>query len=204
MNQLSRQTRQRRRAPKKNIFHRVVISWAVVGAVALGIGIGAGMVLANKAQAESIPTQPGFVAMRTVPMKADLQKQVYETAEEYGIDWTLLMAVIQKESRYDAYAVSGSGDYGLMQINRVNHAQLSVETGVHDFLDPKENVRAGAYMLSQLINRYQDVHMALMAYNMGEAGAAEWWNQGVYTSAYSREVISIQRELKRANYGTMA
>lgn len=204
MNQVSRQTRQRRRAPKKNVFKRIVLSWAVVGALALGIGIGAGAMMASRAQAEDISTQPQFVAMRTVPMGVDLQKYVYQVAEEYDLDWTLLMAVIQKESRYDAYAVSGSGDYGLMQINHVNHAQLSVETGVHDFLDPKENVRAGAYMLSQLISRYQDVHMALMAYNMGETGAAEWWNQGVYTSAYSREVIAIQRELKRANYGAMA
>lgn len=165
-------------------------------------GIGAGIALSGHGEASSDGLQTTeFVAMRTVPMATETQKQVYEIADEYGIDWTLLMAVIQKESRFDAYAVSESGDWGLMQINHVNHAQLSVEAGVNDFLDPVQNVRAGAYMLKQLLDKYQDPHMALMAYHMGETGAAEWWNQGVYTSAYSREVINIQRELKRANKG---
>ena len=173
---------------------------ALLVAMAFLVGIGAGVALSGHGEAtpEGFETTK-FVAMKTVPMDVELQKHVYQVAEEYGLDWTLLMAVIQKESRFNPYAVSSTNDYGLMQINHINHGWLSVETGVHDFLDPRENVRAGAYMLSQLLSRYQDVHMALMAYNMGEGGASDWWNQGVYTSAYSREVVSIQRELKRAN-----
>lgn len=180
-------------------MRNVMCSWAVIGTVmfAAGVGIGAGMMAtAPEAKAETPTT---FVVMKTVPMNVELQKHVYNEAQKYGIDWTLLMAVIQKESRFDEHAVSGGGDYGLMQINQINHAQLSVEVGVHDFLDPYENVKAGAYMLAQLLSKYQDPHMALMAYNMGEAGASEWWEQGIYTSAYSREVINIQRALKAAN-----
>ena len=178
---------------------------ALLMAVAFLVGIGAGVALSGHGNA----TPEGFratefVAMKTVPMDAELQKHVYQVAEEYGLDWTLLMAIIQKESRFDPYAKSDSGDYGLMQINHINHGWLSVETGVHDFLDPRENVRAGAYMLSQLMSRYQDPQMALMAYNMGESGASWYWNQGIYTSAYSREVINIQHELKRANKAAMA
>lgn len=173
---------------------------AVLITAAFLVGIGAGIALSGHGNAAQDNFQTlEFVAMKSVPMDTELQKQVYQIANEYGLDWTLLMAIIQKESRFDAYAVSGSGDYGLMQINHVNHARLSVEVGSNDFLDPAQNVRAGAYMIKQLIDRYQDVHMALMAYNMGEAGAAAWWNQGVYTSQYSREVINIQRELKRQN-----
>ncbi len=174
----------------------------MAGAILFTTGVGAGIGLAGNGSASDITTTE-FVVMRTVPMDATLQKDVYDIANEYGLDWTLLMAIIQKESRFDVNARSSTGDYGLMQINAINHARLSVEVGVNDFMNPRENVRAGAYMLAQLISRYQDVHMALMAYNMGEGGASEWWNQGVYTSGYSREVVAIQRELKRANKGAM-
>ena len=192
-----------RRAKKSNrIVRNIMCSIAIVGAMAFGAGVGTGIVMnAPTAQAEEAS---GFVAMRTVPMDTNLQKHVYDVANEYGLDWTLLMAVIQKESRFDPYAVSATSDYGLMQINHINHGWLSVETGVNDFLDPYQNVRAGAYMLKQLFDKYQDPHMALMAYNMGEGGASWCWEQGVYTSQYSREVINIQRELKRANRGMMA
>ncbi len=172
----------------------------LAGTIVFVTGVGAGVGLAGYGTANTAGyTTAEFVAMRTVPMDISMQKEVYQIAEEYGLDWSLLMAVIQKESRFDPYAVSDGGDYGLMQINCINHSRLSVEVGTNDFLDPVQNVRAGAYMLKQLLDKYQDVDMALMAYNMGETGASAWWEQGIYSSAYSREVVNIQRELKKAN-----
>lgn len=192
-----------RRAKKSDrIVRNIMCTFAVVGAMAFGAGIGTGIVMnAPEVKAEESNI---FVAMKTVPMEVNLQRHVYDVANEYGLDWTLLMAVIEKESQFDPYAKSATNDYGLMQINAVNHGWLSVETGVNDFLDPYQNVRAGAYMLKQLFDKYQDPHMALMAYNMGEGGAAWCWEQGIYTSQYSRAVINIQRELKRANKEIMA
>lgn len=175
---------------------------ALAFAVSTGLGVGIGL---SGGHTEAKEPSVGFVVMKTVPMKADMQKYTYDVAQEYGLDWSLLMAVMQKESRFDETAMSGSGDFGLMQINKINHPRLSVELGIHDFLNPKDNIRAGAYMLSQLLSKYQDVDMALMAYNMGETGASEWWEQGIYTSAYSREVRSIQQALLAANReGAMA
>ncbi len=179
--------------------------WLLVAALAFMTGLGAGIGLSGHTGATSGNFQnPEFVAMKTVPMAVETQKEVHRIANEYGLDWTLLMAIIQKESRYNETAVSDCGDFGLMQINKINHRELSMTLGIHDFLNPTENVRAGAFLLRRLLDKYQDVNMALMAYNMGETGAAEWWDNGVYTSAYSREVISIQRELKRANREVIA
>ena len=210
MNQISRQTRQHRR-PKKNLWRRIVTSWVVIGAVALAVGIGAGMTIAG-GHSETLVAYGApvgyqsetFVAMRTVPMDVNLQKQVYETAKEYGLDWTLLMAVIQQESQFDIHAKSDGGDFGLMQINRINHPALSVTLGIHDFLDPKDNVRAGAYMLRDLFDKYGDTNKVLMAYQMGETGAAACWAQGITESQYSRAVLRIQRELISANFAGMA
>lgn len=211
MNQISRQTRQARR-PKRNLWKKVVASWAIVGAVALAAGVGIGIVVAGKAAAENmvaygVPTgyRTETFAVMNVPLDVNLQKHVYAVSKEYGVDYTLLMAIMQQESQFDVYARSDAGDFGLMQINRINHPALSVTLGIHDFLDPYDNVRAGAYMLRDLFDKYQDTNKVLMAYQMGEAGAAACWEQGITESQYSRSVLRIQRELiSQQQRGTLA
>ena len=221
MNQIERQAR----IAKSNhrIWRNVLRSWVIVGAAAFLVGVAAGVVIAGhtqaagdvllvKAQAAEPIWTPApekakkFVAIRqeTVPLSPEFQKYVHDVSAEYGVDFTLVLAVMAQESRFDSSAVSQTGDVGLMQINGINHPRLSAALGITDFSDPYQNVRAGVYMLKQLFDKYQDPHMALMAYNMGEGGASWCWEQGVYTSQYSREVINIQRELKRANRGMMA
>lgn len=211
MNQISRQTRQHRR-PKRNLWKKVVASWAIIGAAALAVGVGVGLMLGGRAAAENMvaygtPTgyhAETFMAMN-VPLDVSLQKEIYAISKQYGIDYTLLMAIIQQESRFDVYAKSDADDWGLMQINHINHANLSVTLGIHDFLDPYDNVRAGAYMLRDLFDKYGDVHKVLMAYQMGETGAAACWEQGITESQYSRAVLRIQRELiAQQNRGQMA
>ncbi len=201
MNQIARRTRQMRR-PKKNLWKKVVASWAIIGAAALGIGVAAGIMIAGRAAAESVVAygapagwkSEAFAAMN-VPLDIGLQKEIYAVSKQYGIDYTLLLAIIQQESQFDVHAKSDAGDFGLMQINRINHPTLSVTLGIHDFMDPYDNVRAGAYMLRELFGKYGDVHKVLMAYQMGETGAAACWDQGVTESQYSRAVLRIQREL---------
>ena len=207
MNQISRRTRQCRR-PRRSIWKKVVASWAIVAAVALAGGIAVGVMIAGKAAAENmvaygVPTgykTEMFTAMN-VPLDVSLQKEIYAVSKQYGIDYTLLLAVMQQESQFDVYAKSDTGDYGLMQINRINHRNLSVVLGIHDFMDPASNVRAGAYMLRDLFDKYGDVHKVLMAYQMGESGAAACWGQGITESQYSRAVLRIQRELISQQHG---
>ena len=207
MNQISRRTRQCRR-PRRSIWKKVVASWAVVAAVALAGGIAVGVMIAGKAAAENMvaygaPTgykTEMFTAMN-VPLDVSLQKEIYAVSKQYGIDYTLLLAVMQQESQFDVHAKSDAGDYGLMQINRINHRNLSVVLGIHDFMDPASNVRAGAYMLRDLFDKYHDVHKVLMAYQMGETGAAACWEQGIVESQYSRAVLRIQRELISQQHG---
>ncbi len=201
MNQIERQMRRQR--PKNRIWHNVVRSWIILGTVTFLVGTAAGVALSGQTQATEAPVvvaqnnfqNPEFVVMRTVPLSVELQKHVFNVSREYGLDWSLVMAVIQQESRYDVYAQSAGGDFGLMQINEINHPELSIRLGIHDFLDPKENVRAGCYMLRDLFEKYGDAHKVLMAYHMGESGAAACWEQGITESQYSRSVLRIQEEL---------
>lgn len=210
MNKTERQTRQIRR-PRKNIWKRIVASWAIIGAVALAVGVAAGIMIGGRAAAESVVAYGVPAGYRTetftamnVPLNVQLQKETYAISKQYGIEWTLLMAIMQQESQFDIYAKSDAGDFGLMQINRINHRNLSVTLGIHDFLDPVSNVRAGAYMLRDLYDKYGDTNKVLMCYHMGETAAAEAWEAGVTETGYTRSVLRIQRELISQSHRMLA
>ena len=129
-----------------------------------------------------------------VPLDADIQEFVYYLSAGYNIDFTLVMALMQHESSFRDDVVSSTNDYGLMQINSCNHKYLTEAIGVTDFLDPYQNVRAGMFTLRKLFERYQDINMVLMAYNMGENGAKGLWEKGIYDTKYTDSILTIQRQ----------
>ena len=214
MNQIERQAR----IAKSNhrIWRNVLRSWVIVGAAAFLVGVAAGVAIAGRTQAagdvllvkaqaaEPIWTpapeeaKPKFVAIRqeTVPLSPEFQKYVHDVSVEYGVDFTLVLAVMAQESRFDSSAVSQTGDVGLMQINGINHPRLSAALGITDFSDPYQNVRAGVYMLRELTQRYYEPSRVLMAYHMGETAAASAWSQGIYETGYTRSVLRHQREIR--------
>lgn len=123
------------------------------------------------------------------------QQFIFYICKGYNIDWTLVLAVIEKESGGDASLISNTNDYGLMQINYCNHEWLNQNLGLSDFLDPYQNIRGGVFILRKLFEKYEDPELVLMAYNLGEGGAKNMWEQGVYETGYTRDVLSIQKEI---------
>lgn len=132
-----------------------------------------------------------------VPMSDELQGYLYGACKETGVPFEFALALIGNESGYRPEAISATNDYGLMQINTCNHEWLEEELGVEDFLDPEDNITAGLYILSGYFEKYEDPHMVLMAYNMGEYGARQQWEKGVYQTGYSRRVMERLDELQR-------
>ena len=135
-----------------------------------------------------------------IPLSPELQEYTYNRCEALGlvapgVDYQTVLALMSKESGYTADAVSGTGDYGIMQINTVNHEWLREELGITDFLDAEQSIDAGTEMLARLSERYDDPHKVLMAYNMGEGGAAKLWAQGITSSEYSRDIMARRAEI---------
>lgn len=130
-----------------------------------------------------------------IPLSDELQASTIKLCEKYDIDPIIAFAVMQQESTYQPDIISKTNDYGIMQINKVNHKWLSDELGITDFLDPEQNIEAGLYMLGDYLNRY-DLHRALMSYNMGESGARKAISRGNSTSKYSRGVEEIMQIIK--------
>ena len=82
----------------------------------------------------------------------DLQEYTYYMCQAYYIDFDFVMALMFTESSFRTDVVSKTNDYGLMQINKMNHEWLSKKLGITDFLDPYQNMKAGCYVLSKLID----------------------------------------------------
>lgn len=127
----------------------------------------------------------------------ELKDYIRELCAAYGVPETMVFAVIEKESSWNAEAVNYNETcFGLMQIHVINFPWLEDELGLDNPKEPYQNVQAGIYMLSGYIEKYIDYHMALMCYNCGEAGARQLWQEGSFTNAYSRWVVERMDELE--------
>ena len=128
-----------------------------------------------------------------VPLEPKLQKHIISVSEAYNIDPAIIFAIIEKESQYDECAVGDSGgSFGLMQINAQSHPDRMEKLCVSNLMCPYCNVLIGIDYFAELLAVYEDLHMALIAFNAGPARAYNgWFAVGKYESDYSREVVAI-------------
>lgn len=137
-----------------------------------------------------------------VPLSDSLQRYIYEICADENVPVTLVMAMIEHESGFDPEAVSPTDDYGLMQINAVNHEWLKEEYRCADMMNPYQNVFCGISIISSYIDKYGELDKALMAYNMGNYGSQKAWKNGVTSIAYSEEILSLMKEYEEVSNAT--
>lgn len=117
---------------------------------------------------------------------------VKSVASEYGVDKSLVKAVIHAESGYNPNAVSPKGAQGLMQLMPKTAQGLNVP----NCLDPKDNIRGGVRYLRFLLDTFKgDVTLALAAYNAGLSRVNQYGGVPPYeeTRNYISRVLSYQR-----------
>lgn len=211
---------------KASIGRRIVISWLIVAAVFSLIGLGIGVLIPQSGATdiepeevspdvliygapdgkiyeggfpESYELENDFVFTTEIPVTfgEDLQEFTYYLSAAYDVDYTLVLAIISKESAFMPDGISSTNDYGLMQINACNHEWLTEELGITDFIDPYENIKAGLFILRGLFEKYDSTSKVLMAYNMGENGASKLWEQGIFESNYSKDVLQRQETYRQ-------
>lgn len=132
-----------------------------------------------------------------VPLSDGFQDYIRAKCFEYDVPMELVIALIDKESSFRADVVSKTNDYGYMQINKCNHEWLSETLGVSNFLDPYENVLCGIYIISGHLEKTDgNIELALMRYNCGATGARRLWEQGIYSTSYSRSIMTLYESYK--------
>lgn len=142
------------------------------------------------------PEPKSEVRIYNIPLDEELQEYTFYLCKENNLDYEMVLAMMDQESDYREKVISKTNDYGIMQINQVNHEWLEDELGIDDFLDAEQNILAGIRILAELTEKYEDPHRVLMAYNCGETGAKRLWKQGKTTSEYSRSIMARAEELR--------
>lgn len=114
-------------------------------------------------------------------------------AGELELDRALVHAVIRAESAYDPNAESNKGAVGLMQLM----PQTAKRYGVKDRRNPAENVYGGTRYLRDLIKQFDDIVLALAAYNAGENAVLKYGKKVPpyrETQNYVRKVLKFYKQ----------
>lgn len=109
------------------------------------------------------------IARSDFPPSANLgtsvMKYIQDAADKYDtLDVGLITSVIKAESNFDLVAVSPKGAMGLMQLM----PRTAESYGVTNAFDPEQNIAAGTAELDRLIRLYDNLALALAAYNAGQ------------------------------------
>ena len=115
------------------------------------------------------PLNPSNYAAKVfMPSQEDIQKyaNIIQTASQaYGVEPSLVHAVISAESAYNQNAISRTGAMGLMQLM----PDTARRYGVQNMMDPTENIHGGVRYLRDLLAMFKGrVDLAIAAYNAGE------------------------------------
>jgi soluble lytic murein transglycosylase-like protein len=98
----------------------------------------------------------------------DLAKDIYDIAQQEGIEPRLAYGLVKTESSFKNTAVSHVGARGLTQVMPKTAKWLIPGTKASDLHDQKVNLRLGFRYLNSMIDKYDgDVRLALLAYNRG-------------------------------------
>jgi len=132
--------------------------------------------------------------------KEELAEVIYEEALRHNHDPKFILALIAIESSFQNWSVSEQGAKGLMQIMPYVAESLANELGIEwsgdqTLFNPCLNIRMGIYYLTQLYKDFNDIRLALVAYNCGPTyikGLMEK-KKGIPLNYYRKFVTSYQR-----------
>lgn len=114
---------------------------------------------------------------------------IVDTANTYGVDPNLALAVARRESGLNQAARGAAGEIGVFQLMPTTAAEM----GVNPY-DLVGNIQGGIGYLRQQIDRFGDLATALAAYNWGPGNVAKWgpaWPQHApaSTQAYVASIL---------------
>lgn len=190
-----RRNERRRRIVRRRRITALACMAALVLAVVWAVAMACAAVLGeDPLEAEKIEAallEQGYFS-EEIPLSYDLQDVMRTACAEYGCPYTLALAVAEVESHFDMDAVGAVGEVGIMQLNpgpqNTYWINLEAETG-EDPTTPAGNIICGAYLLGTHMANYGEPEKALMAYNMGPAGALQAWEAGVTSTEYTEKVM---------------
>jgi hypothetical protein len=132
------------------------------------------------------------------PLNMEAFKQeIAQAAADFGVDASLLRAVMHAESAFNPMALSSAGAQGLMQLMPGTAADL----GVVDAFDVAQNIRGGAQYLARMLKSFNgDERLATAAYNAGPGAVQKYADVPPYaeTQVYVARVATLRDRYRKA------
>lgn len=128
------------------------------------------------------------------PKRAQVEALVTSLAPNYGLQPSLVLAVIEAESGFNSQARSIKDAQGLMQLI----PQTAQRFGVQNPYDPVQNLHGGMAYLRWLLAYFRgDVRLTLAGYNAGEGAVVRYGGVPPYaeTRAYVEKITRAYGQL---------
>lgn len=199
---------------------------AFVAAVAVGLVAGGGVqsALDRAAQARQDDLESRILALvverhpgATVRDFLRFPKVVLQASAAAGVDYRLVLAMIEKESGFDPRAVGPAGEIGLMQLLPATAASVVPALGegamytppvlephgrgyrhLGSLADPEINVRLGVAYLRQQMDRFEPFRAAVRAYNRSPQRALDSRPRDRYAEDVALAFLDLSRRLPAA------
>ena len=115
-------------------------------------------------------------------------EEITAASEEFGVEPSLIYAVIHTESSFQPQVTSSAGAKGLMQLTdstlewALNRAGEKGKYTAEDLYDPQVNIHYGVYVLTLLGEQFENTETILAAYNAGIGRVGEWLKNPAYST----------------------
>ena len=118
--------------------------------------------------------------------KKEYSEYVSKYSKKYVVEENLIYALIKAESNFDENAVSNKNAKGLMQLMYSTAEEIAnknqIELTEENILEPEININIGTKYISDLLQKYECVEVALAAYNAGSGNVDKWIKNGIIKS----------------------
>ena len=118
--------------------------------------------------------------------KKEYSEYVKKYSKEYNVEADLIYAIIKAESNFERDAVSKQNAQGLMQLMYSTAEEIAesidLELTEENIFEPEINIQLGTKYISNLLQKYECVEVALAAYNAGSGNVDKWIKNGTIKS----------------------
>lgn len=118
----------------------------------------------------------------------EMQRYVWDVCNDQGVSYSLVVAMIEIESKYQPNAISSCGAVGYMQILEKWHKDRMAKYGLDCADEPQANILVGVDFMAELLKRY-DTEQALVVYNCGSLVSD--------STSYSRAIMQRKEEIDK-------
>ncbi|RME57638.1 MAG: lytic transglycosylase domain-containing protein [Candidatus Dadabacteria bacterium] len=163
----------------------------------------------KKASATVISSRSNLIYSILREKDSGLLNAILYYSRKYNLEPTLVISIIEAESRFNPYAVSAKGAVGLMQILPSTAEYISKKysipwRGRSGLFNPSYNILIGCAYLHYLMKKFnQNLKYTLMAYNWGPSNTKKMIKKlkspPSTTKAYVRRVVFTYSNLEKLN-----